>query len=243
MNCHNSKLKFICGAAQNKLFGGHKQNNVTPGEGNLYRIHVVTGDRRGAGTDANVYLTFFDTSGNKSKIIQPKTNFLKNDHERGSTTTIDVSADDIGISPPFDSIEIWRDNFGNVPSYLGYITEHLFGGSDKSGSAAWFLDRVELELLSSDVADNAQTSKGTFISYIEESNSKVVSLSSSACENKKYVFPVQRWIDADTCYKYQQFDCILPFNETRMASRKAELQRKREQYYYIQNIDKGPSQV
>ena len=116
------------------LFNGNDVN---------YRLHVVTGDRRGAGTDANVYVMIHDHTGKASSIIKPNSIF-RDDHERGSTTSVDIPDED-GICHPFTAIEVWRDNFGNLPSFLGKISEYLFGGKNKNGSAAWYLDRIEIE--------------------------------------------------------------------------------------------------
>ncbi|CAN8006286.1 unnamed protein product, partial [Ixodes hexagonus] len=54
-----------------------------------FRIFVVTGDRRGAGTDANVWLRLHDDRGHKSQVITLNHTF-KNDHERGETSSFSV---------------------------------------------------------------------------------------------------------------------------------------------------------
>jgi hypothetical protein len=47
-----------------------------------YRVTTITGDRRGAGTDANVFIQVFGDKGNTSEI---KLSNAKNNFERGTT--------------------------------------------------------------------------------------------------------------------------------------------------------------
>lgn len=49
-------------------------------------IHVTTGDRKRAGTDANVKMILYDEKGQSTGTIKLGRAF-KNDHERGSTCT------------------------------------------------------------------------------------------------------------------------------------------------------------
>lgn len=49
-------------------------------------IHVTTGDRKRAGTDANVWLILYDEKGQSTDTIKLGHAF-KNDHERGATCT------------------------------------------------------------------------------------------------------------------------------------------------------------
>lgn len=89
-----------------------------------FRISVVTGDRKGAGTDANVWLRLHDANGRKSSVITLNHTF-KNDHERGETSSFSVKP--ILNFGPVSKVEIWRDSFG-------------FGH-------AWFVDRIEVQEL------------------------------------------------------------------------------------------------
>lgn len=54
-------------------------------------IHVTTGDRKRAGTDANVWLILYDEKGQSTDTIKLGHSF-KNDHERGSTCTYQASS-------------------------------------------------------------------------------------------------------------------------------------------------------
>ncbi|GAB6033440.1 hypothetical protein CHUAL_013326 [Chamberlinius hualienensis] len=54
-------------------------------------VHVKTGDRKGAGTDANVYLRLHDDSGNVSDEILLDA-YFHNDHERGESTSYGIWA-------------------------------------------------------------------------------------------------------------------------------------------------------
>ncbi|XP_013773436.1 allene oxide synthase-lipoxygenase protein-like [Limulus polyphemus] len=91
-----------------------------------FEVHVVTGNRRGAGTDANVWLTIYDEHDQRTPVV--KLNHLwKNDHERDSTSKYPI--------PPIEGfgkvhkIEFWRDSFG-----VGH---------------AWFVDRIEVHHVAS----------------------------------------------------------------------------------------------
>lgn len=85
-------------------------------------IHVTTGDRKNAGTDANIYMIIHDDVGQKTAKIKLG-HTLKNDNERGSTCTYEAcSGNNFGL--PYKA-EIWRDSFG-------------FGSS-------WFLEQIVVE--------------------------------------------------------------------------------------------------
>ncbi|XP_064481893.1 polyunsaturated fatty acid 5-lipoxygenase-like isoform X2 [Ornithodoros turicata] len=86
-----------------------------------FRISVVTGDRRGAGTDANVWIRLHDVDGRKSPVITLNHTF-KNDHERGETSSFSVKP--VLSFGTLEKVELWRDTFG-------------FGH-------AWFVDRIEV---------------------------------------------------------------------------------------------------
>jgi len=81
-----------------------------------YKITVVTGDRRGAGTDANVYIVLYGTQGDSGdrKLESGGNNF-----ERNQTDVFGFDALDLG---DISKIKIYHDNTG-----IG---------------AGWFLDKV-----------------------------------------------------------------------------------------------------
>uniref|UniRef100_A0A6B2KWS8 PLAT domain-containing protein n=1 Tax=Arcella intermedia TaxID=1963864 RepID=A0A6B2KWS8_9EUKA len=84
-----------------------------------YKVFVTTGDRRGAGTDANVFITLFGTKGDSSERLleSPGNNF-----ERNSTDTFGFYCVDLG---ELTKINIRHDNSGFGPG--------------------WFLDTVVVE--------------------------------------------------------------------------------------------------
>ena len=87
-----------------------------------YVVHVHTGDRKSAGTDANVYVQLRDTTG---RVTAPRLldHWFFNDLERGTTCSYPVPSDpELG---EIDSLVLRRDDAG-----LGN---------------AWFLDLVEVE--------------------------------------------------------------------------------------------------
>ncbi|CAG2190836.1 unnamed protein product [Mytilus edulis] len=83
-----------------------------------YKISVKTGDKKGAGTDANVYVILHGKGTKTSE--QNLDTFFKNDFERGSIDTYSVDSD-INI-PEVQRIELWRDNNGLLSNwYLDWI--------------------------------------------------------------------------------------------------------------------------
>ncbi|XP_052075776.1 allene oxide synthase-lipoxygenase protein-like [Mytilus californianus] len=83
-----------------------------------YKISVKTGDRKGAGTDANVCIILHGKGTQTSKYNLD--HFFKNDFERGSVDNYSVDSD-VNI-PEVQRIELWRDNNGLLSSwYLDWI--------------------------------------------------------------------------------------------------------------------------
>ncbi|UJR15205.1 hypothetical protein I4U23_002164 [Adineta vaga] len=82
-----------------------------------YHIIVKTGDTRGAGTDANVFIIIYGESGRT--VIHHLDNIGKNDFERKSSSEFTIMDIDVG---DINRIKIWHDN-------------------TKPG-AGWFLDTV-----------------------------------------------------------------------------------------------------
>ena len=64
--------------------------NCVQGPSSEYTIYIRTGDRKNAGTDANVRIVLHDEKGNASEEIVLD-NFLRNDFERGALDQFDVS--------------------------------------------------------------------------------------------------------------------------------------------------------
>ncbi|XP_023237604.1 arachidonate 5-lipoxygenase-like [Centruroides sculpturatus] len=73
------------------------------------KVHVRTGDRKGAGTDSNVYLSIKDKIGNRSEEFKLD-HWWRNDLERGTTDSFDINVDiNFGI---VNQIELHRDTSG-----------------------------------------------------------------------------------------------------------------------------------
>ena len=95
---------FLCdqmGGLQSTLLSAIDANFVA---------HVKTGDRKGAGTDANVWLVLHDEHGKSSKETKLNS-LLHNDHERGETSSYGISAAN-DLHGKITKVEFWRDNFG-----------------------------------------------------------------------------------------------------------------------------------
>ncbi|BFZ06647.1 hypothetical protein BsWGS_09686 [Bradybaena similaris] len=90
-------------------------------------IHVYTGDRRHAGTDATVHIILYDVNNSASSEINMG-NFFKNDFERGQLDTFEVKSEQItALQRPvkLSRIQLWKDS-------LGFATD-------------WFVDKIEVE--------------------------------------------------------------------------------------------------
>ncbi|GLC54185.1 hypothetical protein PLESTB_000832700 [Pleodorina starrii] len=84
-----------------------------------YKVLVVTSDKRGAGTDANVFIDIFGLGGtNTGRVLL---NNKGNDFERGQSDTFTIAGKNVG---PMKKIRIGHDNSGLGP--------------------AWHLNRVEV---------------------------------------------------------------------------------------------------
>jgi hypothetical protein len=65
-------------------------------EATSYKVTVRTGDVRGAGTDANVYVQVFGKQGDTGKLPLRQSQNTKNKFERGRADMFTVEAVDIG---------------------------------------------------------------------------------------------------------------------------------------------------
>nr|XP_014352354.1 PREDICTED: lipoxygenase homology domain-containing protein 1 [Latimeria chalumnae] len=90
-----------------------------------YTVRVKTGDKKNAGTDANVYAILFGDKDDTGVINLKASKTNKNKFERGKIDEFTVEAVDIGV---LTKVRIGHDNHG--------------------GSAGWFLDWVEIDALS-----------------------------------------------------------------------------------------------
>eukprot|EP00794_Sanderia_malayensis_P003702 gene3702-4222_t len=74
-----------------------------------YEVSVKTGDVKGAGTDANVYIALVDEKGRKSRDVLLDCKW-RDDFEKGSTDVFKIR--NIPQLEKISRIEIWRDNKG-----------------------------------------------------------------------------------------------------------------------------------
>ena len=90
-----------------------------------YLIYVKTGDRKHAGTDANVKMRLHDTNGiNTDDLVLD--NFFRNDFESGRLDVFPIKKLDMKeFSGRIGKVEFWRDNSG-----LG---------------ADWYVDKIIVE--------------------------------------------------------------------------------------------------
>jgi hypothetical protein len=84
-----------------------------------YEIVVTTGNVRGAGTDAQVYLTLFGKNGKQTQKLHLKDSNNKNPFEQNQTDKFTVKGDSVG---ELTKLRIEHDNSGFA--------------------SGWFLDRV-----------------------------------------------------------------------------------------------------
>uniref|UniRef100_A0A3Q2QDK8 Lipoxygenase homology PLAT domains 1 n=1 Tax=Fundulus heteroclitus TaxID=8078 RepID=A0A3Q2QDK8_FUNHE len=86
-----------------------------------YTVRIKTGDKKYAGTDANVFMTLFGTKDDTGIITLKASKTHRNKFERGMIDEFTVEAVDLG---PLTKLRIGHDN---------------------CGSAGWFLDWVEID--------------------------------------------------------------------------------------------------
>ncbi|XP_061409799.1 lipoxygenase homology domain-containing protein 1-like isoform X3 [Lethenteron reissneri] len=79
----------------------------------VYEVVTVTGDVRGASTDANVFVTLFGERGSTAKLQLASTG--KDCFERGKTDTFKVKANCVG---PLRKIRVEHDNRGSAPGWF-----------------------------------------------------------------------------------------------------------------------------
>ncbi|XP_061733262.1 LOW QUALITY PROTEIN: lipoxygenase homology domain-containing protein 1 [Nerophis ophidion] len=87
-----------------------------------YTVRIKTGEKKYAGTDANVFMTLYGTKDDTGIINLKSSKTHRNKFERGMTDEFTVEAVDIG---PLKKLRIGHNNRG--------------------GSAGWFLDWVEID--------------------------------------------------------------------------------------------------
>lgn len=87
-----------------------------------YEITVITGDKIGAGTDANVYITIYGKNGQTAKL--PLKSKTKNVFERNTSDIFTEKANCVG---PLTKIRIEHDNTGAGPGwYLERVSACLY---------------------------------------------------------------------------------------------------------------------
>ncbi|XP_073475133.1 lipoxygenase homology domain-containing protein 1 [Aquarana catesbeiana] len=106
---------------------GEEQSLATLGleqkaKSTTYTVRVKTGDKKNAGTDANVFIILYGEKDDTGLMNLKASKTNKNKFERGQTDVFTVEAVDIG---PLKKIKIGHDN--------------------KGPSAGWFLDWVEID--------------------------------------------------------------------------------------------------
>ena len=85
-----------------------------------YIFYVRTGDRKNAGTDANIKVILYGDGDKKTDKIKLHNTF-RNDFERGQLDTFEVKKQ-VRLRS-IEKIELWRDNFGfGSEWYVDYIT-------------------------------------------------------------------------------------------------------------------------
>lgn len=77
-----------------------------------YEITVITGDKRGGGTDANVFLTIYGKSGQTEKL--PLKSKSKSAFEKNRSDIFNIKAKCVG---PMTKIRIEHDNSGAGPGW------------------------------------------------------------------------------------------------------------------------------
>ena len=85
-----------------------------------YIVYVKTGDRKGAGTGADVYLALYNTEGKRSREIKLEGKWWKDEFGSGKIDSFPV--DNVPNFGTLDKLEVWTD-----------------GGDD------WYVERISVE--------------------------------------------------------------------------------------------------
>ena len=94
-----------------------------------YKTTVITGDRRGAGTSANVSVTIYGDNGDTGdRDLEPKNSF-----SRYSTEEFGIEAVDLG---PIQRIKIGHDNKG---LFAGWFLDKVILTNERTGEVLYFL--------------------------------------------------------------------------------------------------------
>jgi hypothetical protein len=99
-----------------------------------YGLTVRTGDRAGAGTDAQVTFTVHGDAGTATKTVDAD---LVNRFERDSQTSVTIPADDLGA---LRTVTVRRDDGGNAPDWWlehVYVAGHAYGRAGVAGFHQW----------------------------------------------------------------------------------------------------------
>ncbi|XP_060063355.1 allene oxide synthase-lipoxygenase protein-like [Ylistrum balloti] len=153
-----------------------------------HTVWVTTGDKKNAGTDANVSMRFHGGEGKASTDVITLDNFFRNDFERGQKDTFSVTAT---VVETIDNIELWRDTAGLKDE--------------------WYLNTVEVLCRTS---------------------------------GRKYIFPIFRWIKADSHYRIRHLDTSLPSDtDPFKEQRERELAEMKKLYEIHEEYPGLPGQV
>ncbi|MGQ9474160.1 MAG: PLAT/LH2 domain-containing protein [Candidatus Caldatribacteriaceae bacterium] len=92
-----------------------EQENLTPPPFSGYKVLVTTGNKFGAGTDANVYITLYGKRGTSREILLDNPN--RNDFEQGATDTFELRPEKVGNLGALEQIRIRHDNSRPLPGW------------------------------------------------------------------------------------------------------------------------------
>jgi hypothetical protein len=94
-----------------------------------YKLSIMTGDRKGAGTNANILVTIYGKNGDTGKRVI----------DAGSKKFQRAQTDVVGIEVQFLQCDLTRKAID-----LGEITKIRIGHDGKGFGSSWFLDKVTL---------------------------------------------------------------------------------------------------
>jgi hypothetical protein len=139
INGKGKNYYFLCGRWLDKdqddgLIARELEAQATDGQSFVppvtYKLTVVTGDRRGAGTSANVFVCIYGRDNNSGSH---KLEGVKNAFQRGETNQFGVETVDLG---DLVKIRVWHDNKGFTP---GWFLDKIIVESQKT-QEKWFFN-------------------------------------------------------------------------------------------------------
>jgi hypothetical protein len=137
-----------------------------------YLITVVTGDKLGAGTDANVYLTLYGEKGNSTELFLDNPN--RNDFERNQTDTFTIPPSQVGDLGAIRRIYLRHADWSTTG------VARIIGATTKGGKTPVQGDKIRISctVVSNEISTTVSgaTNEAIVCLYVEKEHGPIVFL-------------------------------------------------------------------